>query len=70
MIGRSLRRFKVYTPFSEGISNQSGGGIFRWSAPPPFLGTGVLGDISPQVGGGMKEMRQEFFKEVKKGVKI
>ena len=67
MRGDSLKRFKVYTPPSGG--NQSGGGIFRWSAPPPFLGTGVPGDIPPQVGAGMKEIRQDFFKEVKKRVK-
>ena len=65
MRGVSLKRFKVYTPASGG-PNQTGGGIFRWSAPPPFYGPGVPGDFPPQVGGGM---RQDFFKEVKKGFK-
>ena len=60
-------RFKVYTHPSGG--NHSGGGIFRWSALPPFLGPGVPGDIPPPIGGGMKEMRQDFFEEVKKGFK-
>ena len=68
MRGGSLKRFKVYSSPSGG-SNQTGGGIFRWGAPPPFLGPGVPGDIPPQIGGGMKEMRQDFFKEVKKGFK-
>ena len=53
MRGGSLKRFKVYSPPSGG-PNQTGGGIFRWSAPPPFLGPGVPGDIPPQIGGGMK----------------
>ena len=57
MRGVSLKRFKVYTPASGG-PNQTGGGIFRWSAPPPFYGAGVPGDFPPQVGGGM---RQDFF---------
>ena len=68
MRGGSLRRFKVYSPPSGG-PNQTRGGIFRWSAPPPFLGPGVPGHIPPQIGGGMKEMRQDFFEEVKKGYK-
>ena len=57
MIGGSLKRFKVYTPASGG-SNQTGGGIFRWSAPPLLNGPGVPGDIPPQVRGGM---RHDFF---------
>ena len=68
MRGVSLKRFKVYTPASGG-PNQTGGGIFRWSAPPPFYGTGVPGvtsHIPPQVRGSM---RQDFSKEVKKGFK-
>ena len=60
-----MKRFKVYT-LASGGPNQTGGGIFRWSAPPPFYRPGVPGDIPPQVGGGM---RQDFFKEVKKGFK-
>ena len=60
-----MKRFKVYT-LASGGPNQTGGGIFRWSAPPPFYGPGVPGDIPPQVRGSM---RQDFFKEVKKGFK-
>ena len=60
-----MKCFKVYT-LASGGPNQTGGGIFRWSAPPPFYRPGVPGDIPPQVGGGM---RQDFFKEVKKGFK-
>ena len=60
-----MKCFKVYT-LASGGPNQTGGGIFRWSAPPLFYGPGVPGDFPPQVGGGM---RQDFFKEVKKGFK-
>ena len=60
-----MKCFKVYT-LASGGPNQTGGGIFRWSAPPPFYGPGVPGDIPPQVRGSM---RQDFFKEVKKGFK-
>ena len=52
MRGGSLKRFKVYSP-PIGGPNQTGGGIFRSSAPPPFLGPGVPGDIPPQIGGGV-----------------
>ena len=63
-----MKRFKVYT-LASGGPNETGGGIFCWSAPPPFYGPGVPGvpgDIPPQVRGSM---RQDFFKEVKKGFK-
>ena len=61
MRGGSLKRFKA-----SGGPNQTGVGIFRWSAPPPFYEPGVPGDIPPQVGSGM---RQDFLKVVKKEFK-
>lgn len=54
MRGGSLKLFKVYTaPSARG--NQTKGGIFRWSAPSPFLGPGVPGDFPPQVRGVMRQ---------------
>ncbi|RMX43548.1 hypothetical protein pdam_00025662 [Pocillopora damicornis] len=61
MRGVSLKRFKVYTPASGG-PNQTGGGIFRWSAPPPFYRPGVPGDIPPQLGGVKKGFKSGLKK--------
>ena len=66
MRGGTLKRFVVYTPPHHPVP-QKGGSLYRWGCPPPFVGT--WSGTHHQMGSGMKEMAQDFLREVRTGIK-